>query len=143
MPYRYIEEEATADIAFEAWGKDLDEVFRDAGNALTNVMIENPEAIEPGIKQLIEIDNENLDLLLYNFLEQIIYYKDARQLLLKVAMVKVTNTGNLWHLNAIANGETIDPTRHRQVVDVKAVTLHHFSLVRDGEGWRAHVVLDI
>ena len=46
MPYRFIEEEAMADVAFEAWNTDLAGVFMDAGNALTNVMIGNPEAIE-------------------------------------------------------------------------------------------------
>ena len=33
MPYTYLEEIGTADIAFEATGRDLPELFRDAADA--------------------------------------------------------------------------------------------------------------
>ncbi|PYL21336.1 MAG: archease, partial [Verrucomicrobia bacterium] len=39
MPYRYLEEIGTADIAFEGTGRDLPELFRDAADAMTNVMV--------------------------------------------------------------------------------------------------------
>jgi SHS2 domain-containing protein len=143
MPYRYLEEETIADTAFEAWGKELNEVFRDAGNALTNVMVDNPGAIELREKRTIELENEDLELLLYNFLEQIIYFKDTGQLLLLITAVEVVRYGNRWHLKSLAEGEPLDPSRHQQMVDVKAVTLHNFSLTQNGEGWRAHVILDI
>ena len=143
MPYRFIDEEATADVAFEAWGTELAGVFKDAGNALTNVMVGNPEAITAKENRRIGLENDDLDLLLYNFLEQIVYYKDAEQLMLLVTSVEVKKAGNGWHLNGLAQGEPLDPMRHHQMVDVKAVTLHHFSLTQNGEGWRAHVILDI
>jgi SHS2 domain-containing protein len=143
MPYRFIEEEATADIAFEAWGKDLNEVFRDAGNALTNVMIENPETIKAQEELIIKLDNEKLDLLLFNFLEQIIFHKDAEQLLLTVAEAVVTQVDDSWKVDGLFRGETLDPSRHHQMVDVKAVTLHDFSLKQKEKEWRAHLVLDI
>ena len=34
MPYEYLEEIGTADIAFEATGRDLSELFRDAADAM-------------------------------------------------------------------------------------------------------------
>lgn len=43
----------------------------------------------------------------------------------------------------IAWGEKLDPTRHRQRADVKAVTLHHFKLEKADGGWSANVILDI
>jgi len=46
-------------------------------------------------------------------------------------------------LVATLRGERIDPDRHGLRADVKAVTLHGFSLVRRGSGWEATVVLDI
>ena len=143
MPYRFIDEEATADVAFEAWNTELAGVFKDAGNALTNVMVRNPEAITAKENRRIELENEDLDLLLYNFLEQIVYYKDAEQLLLLITSAEVVESGNRWRLNSLAQGEPLNPSRHQQMVDVKAVTLHHFSLIQKGEEWRAHVILDI
>ena len=47
MPYEYLEEIGIADIAFEATGRDLAELFSDAADATTNVMIDNIEAIQP------------------------------------------------------------------------------------------------
>jgi SHS2 domain-containing protein len=91
----------------------------------------------------IELQNDALDFLLYNFLEQIVYYKDAEQLLLRVDSVDISRAGDRWRLKSLAQGETLDPSRHRQVVDVKAVTLHNFSLLQERDGWRARVVLDV
>ncbi len=45
MPYKFLEEIGTADIAFEAVGRDLPELFRDAADATMNVMIDNLDAI--------------------------------------------------------------------------------------------------
>jgi len=47
MPYHYLEEFGTADIAFEATGRDLPELFMAAADATMNVMIDNLDGIEP------------------------------------------------------------------------------------------------
>lgn len=143
MPYRFIEEEATADVCFEAWGSSLPAIFRDAGDAVMNVMIENFEDIEPRETRRISLENDQLDLLLFNFLEQFLYYKDSEQLLLRARQVCVAESGDSWKVEATAAGEPLDATRHHQMVDVKAVTLHHFSLLHKYGEWRAHVILDI
>jgi len=143
MPYRFIEEEATADVCFEAWGKDLPGVFKDAGDAVMNVMIENIEAIAPREERNFNLTNEQLDLLLFNFLEQLVYYKDAEQLLLRVKRADVARSADTWEVQATAVGEFLDTSRHHQMVDVKAITLHHFRLVQTDREWRAHVILDI
>jgi len=57
MPYHYLEEIGTADIAFEATGRDLAELFRDAADATTNVMIDNIEAIQPRKTRQLELSN--------------------------------------------------------------------------------------
>lgn len=143
MPYEFLEDEATADVAFEAWGKDLEEVFRSAAEATLNVMVDNPEDVRPVEKRPLALTNEALDLLLFDFLQQLIYYKDAELLLLRVPEVRVEGRDGAWRLTAVAQGERLDPARHRQMVDVKAVTLHHFRLEQIPGGWRAHVILDI
>jgi len=47
MSYEFLEDVAIADIAFRAWGKDLEQLFLTAGDATINVMIENLDSIEP------------------------------------------------------------------------------------------------
>ena len=75
MPYDYLEEFGTADIAFEATGRDLAELFRDAADATTNVMIDNIEAIQPRETRQIELSNDKLDMLLFDLLQELIFLK--------------------------------------------------------------------
>ncbi|HEY9858675.1 MAG TPA: archease [Candidatus Obscuribacterales bacterium] len=143
MPYEFLEDIAIADIAFQAWGQDLQEVFLAAGDAVTNTMIDNLEAIAPLETRTFTLDNDELDLLLFNFLQEFVYYKDSEQLLLRPQQVQIEQKDAAYYLTATAKGEELDPERHHQRVDVKAVTLHRFKLEQTAEGWTALVILDI
>ena len=143
MPYEYLEEIGTADIAFEATGRDLAELFRDAADATTNVMIDNIEAIQPRETRQIELANDKLDMLLFDFLQEVIFLKDAERLLLRMREVEIDERDENYFLKATAEGELLDAKRHHQRVDVKAVTLHEFSVERTKGGWTARVLLDI
>lgn len=143
MPYEYLEEIGTADIAFEATGRDLSELFRDAADATTNVMIDNIEAIQPREIRQIELSNDTLDMLLFDFLQELIFLKDARRLLLRMRAVQIVESDKNYFVKATAEGEPIDAERHHQRADVKAVTLHDFSVERMHGGWKARVLLDI
>ena len=143
MPYTYLEEIGTADIAFEATGRDLPELFRAAADATTNVMIDNIEAIEPRETRQIELSNDKLDMLLFDFLQELIFLKDAERLLLRMRDTQVDERDENYFLKATAEGEPLDAERHHQRADVKAVTLYDFSVERTEDGWKARVLLDI
>ena len=143
MPYSFLEEIGTADIAFEATGRDLPELFREAADATTNVMIENLDAIEPRETRRIELSNDELDMLLFDLLQELIYLKDSERLLLRIQEVHIDEKEGRYSLKATAEGEPLDAERHRQRADVKAVTLHDFSVERVDGGWKAQVLLDI
>ncbi len=142
MPYRFLEDVATADIAFEAWGQDLEETFVAAADATLTVMVENLAAIRPRERRGVALENDELDMLLFDLLQELIYYKDSERLILRVSQVRL-RTGKPNYLDAIALGDELDPDRHHPRVDVKAVTLHNFRLENTSEGWRASVILDI
>jgi SHS2 domain-containing protein len=143
MPYEFLDDVAVADIAFEAWGRDLKETFLAAADATMNVMVEELGSIRPVERKEFHLQNEALDLLLLEFLQELIYYKDAEELLLRVKEVELQENGKSYSLRATASGEKIDPARHPLGVDVKAVTLHRFRLERVSRGWEAFVILDI
>jgi len=143
MPYHYLEEIGTADIAFEATGRDLAELFSDAADATTNVMIDNIEAIQPRETRQIELLNDKLDMLLFDLLQELIFLKDAERLLLRMREVQITERDEIYFVKATAEGESLDAERHYQRADVKAVTLHDFSVERVEGGWKAQVLLDI
>ena len=143
MPYTYLEEIGTADIAFEATGRDLPELFRDAADAMMNVMIDNIDAIQAVETRRIELSNDKLDMLLFDFLQELIFLKDAERLLLRVRKAQIAERDENYFVKATAEGEPLDAERHHQRADVKAVTLHDFSVEQiDGE-WKARVLLDI
>jgi len=143
MPFHYLEEIGTADIAFEATGRNLLELFTAAADATMNVMIDNLDAIEPRETRQIQLANDKVDMLLFDFLQELIYFKDAERLLLRVRDVQIDEKDEKYFLEMKAAGERLDPERHHQRADVKAVTLHDFSVEEDDGGWKATAILDI
>src|SRR5207249_10659892 len=143
MPYHYLEEFGTADIAFEATGRDLSELFRDAADATTNVMIDNIEAIHPRETRQIELSNDKLDMLLFDLLQELIFVKDAERLLLRMRQLEIEEEDEKLFLHGIAEGEPLDAERHHQRTDVKAVTLHDFVAQQTENGWKAIALVDI
>ena len=143
MPYKYLEDIGTADIAFEATGRDLPELFSHAADATMNVMVDNLEAIETRETRNIELSSEAIDMLLFDFLQELIFLKDAHRLLLRVRNIQVEKKGESIFLNVEAAGERLDAARHHQRADVKAVTLHGFSVEKEDGCWKARVLLDI
>ncbi len=143
MPYRYLDDIATADVAFEAWGQTLEELFIAAADATMNVMVEDLTTIIPREHRTIRAEADAIDMLLFEFLQELIYYKDAERLLLRVSRVHIDRRDDHALLAAEASGEELDPQKHELLVDVKAVTLHRFQVERTADGWRAMVILDI
>ena len=143
MPYEYLEDTATADVAFEAWNESLNGTFEAAWDATLNVMVEELESVEPRMERTVRAKDPDLDMLLFEFLKELVYHKDRDQLLLRVSNMRLERTGEGFELEAKARGERIDPERHEMRVDVKAVTLHRFTLEKRDGGWKTTVTLDI
>src|SRR5437867_12048940 len=143
MPYECLEELAVADIAFRAWGRTLEEVVAATGDATINVIVDNLDSIEFKESRPLQLANSALDMLLFDLLNELIYHKDTDQLLLRVREVRISQADGQWSLSGKARGENLDPARHQQRADVKAVTLHQFNLEQTEQGWSAQVILDI
>jgi len=143
MPYRFTDEISTADVAFEAWGESVEELFIASASALLRTMTAAPEVVAHCQELTIRVEHEELDLLLFSFLQELIFYKDARRLLLHADRVQIKQRAGRYHLEARASGEQIDAGRHCLLVDVKAVTLHRLQVVFAEKLWQAVVVLDV
>ncbi len=143
MPYRYVPDIAIADIAFEAWAETLEGLFLAAADATMNVMVADLETIAEDVIRILEAADEQVDMLLFQLLQELIFIKDAERLLLRVKTVDIHHETGRYVLKAEARGEEINPNRHDLVVDVKAVTLHRFRVQSAATGWEASVILDI
>ena len=143
MGYVILEELTRADLAFRAEEPTLAALFRTAWQAVLDVMLPDPAGLEARERRRIDLANPAADLLLFDFLSELVYYKDAEGLLLALEGLVVERGPAGYQLTAEAAGERADPERHELGVDVKAVTLHHFAVEPTAAGWQATVVLDV
>ncbi len=141
MPYRYLEDVATADAAFEAEGRDLEELFRDAAIATFEVMVDM-KTVKPRITKEIELKNESIDGLLFDWLSELVYLKDAEAILFSKFDVTIKKNDG-YELKAAVSGDAIDQEKHSLRSDVKAVTYHMFEIRKTGNKWTTRVILDI
>ena len=143
MPYRYRDDIAIADAAFEAWGSSLEEMFIAAADALLNVMVDDPATVRPDQSLDVRLENGDLEMLLFDFLNELIFFKDARRLLLRVASIVITRHNDTYSLRATLQGEPVDRLRESLHADIKAVTMYRFKVEEKDGGWKATVILDI
>src|SRR5574342_351425 len=98
MPYRYLDDVAIADVAFEAEGKTLRELLESSALALTNIMIRIPENLGPNVIRRYEMTAENPEMLLYRFLQELVFIKDAERLLFSKFELVVEQEVPAWRL---------------------------------------------
>jgi SHS2 domain-containing protein len=143
MPYRFLEDVAIADVAFEAEGGTLRELLGSVALAMTDTMIRNRESMAQTVIKCFEIEAAEPEMLLYRFLQELVFLKDAERLLFNKFELDPAEGISSWHLRVRAFGEEIDQEKHELLADVKAVSLHNFSVRKTNEGWRAEVILDV
>ncbi len=132
-----------ADVAFEASGRTLEEMFVSAANAMTVTQIQDIGQLGIGEKKEFAINADKPDRLLHDFLQELIFLKDAELLLFREYDLKITQSGQGLSLSARLSGEQIDPRKHTLLVDVKAVSWHKFSVEKSDGGWKAIVIIDV
>jgi len=130
----------TADIAFEAYGKTLNKLFSNAALAMFEVMIDTKQ-IKPKIKKTIELKTEDMKSLLFDWLNELIFYFGSENLAFSKFDVEVDKKN--FNLKAVCWGEKIDPQRHKIRTEVKATTYHKMKIEETKKGWTAQVILDI
>jgi len=132
MPFRFMDEITTADVAFEAWGSSREELFISSAAALLCTMSDAPERVEGRQEFTIRLEHEELDMLLFSFLQELIFYKDARLLLLHADRVLIEELEGGFLLEATVSGEQIDAgvvCSYAQADAADAVVLCVFSAV--------------
>jgi len=135
-------EGATGDISFVASGATLEALFASAAEALLAATLANPGDVAPREREAIRLAEPDLELLLLRFLNELVFLRDARGLLLRAGRLRIEPGGEA-RLEGELVGERIDRDRHRLEADVKAATAHGLRVEGEGAGWRASVTLDV
>jgi SHS2 domain-containing protein len=143
VPWSFLDEMTSADIAFRATAGSLEELFRSSADAVAAAMVGDPSGLKPRRSRSVNLRAESVEMLRYELLETVLRLKDTDGLFLRAGKVSIAHDGAGWALEAVLQGEGLDRLRHRAGTDVKAVTMHGFSVRREGEGWIAEAVLDV
>ncbi|MGH7334298.1 MAG: archease [Candidatus Rokuibacteriota bacterium] len=139
--YVFLEDIAVADCAIEVVGRDLGDLFETVARAVAEIMVD-PATITVTVQRDIELGASSLDLLLFDWIAELVFLKDSEQLILTETAVTVTAPPTC-RLAARVTGGRIDRAQTILRADIKAPTLHQFALEGDAGDWRARIVLDV
>ena len=114
--------------------------FEQAALALTAVIVD-PERVRATTSVTVRCAAPDLELLLVDWLNALIYEMATRHLLFGRFDVQLDGT----LLNATAWGEAVDPARHEPAVEVKGATLTALSVTQraNDHTWVAQCVVDV
>lgn len=131
----------TADAKFRAVGDTLEKAFSEAVKAFGEIVGSDPEAGDT--RHSIEIESENRESLLFDFLDELVLLQDTEGVAVCHAEeLEIRETENGYSLNATVWTDNI--TAGMNLLDIKAPTYNEMEATYyEGEGWVVQAVLDI
>ena len=138
--YRFLQH--TADAKFQAFGSTLEEAFLNAALAVASVMWDWAKVARK-VRFPVEAQGPDLERLLVNYLEEILFLLDTKAFILAVVEnIRLEKTGVGWRLTADFVGDT-DPAQYEIFGEVKAVTYNEMRIEKSAEGATLQVVIDL
>lgn len=133
----------TADVAVAATGSTIDAVFAAVADGLAAAMCD--DVPDEGERFDVEVRAEGREALLFDYLDELIYQRDVREVLPVDNEVEVRAEGSdgegmEWILSGSARGVPLAAVSAREI---KAVTYSEMELAETDDGWRAYVVFDV
>ncbi len=136
-PFEVIEH--TADIGIIAYGADIKQVFANAALGLFNLMADL-DNLREDVKREIEISAEDIEVLLVEWLNELIYISEVEHIIFKKFDInELSNT----KLKATCLGEKIKPGQHRLKREIKAATYHMLQLNKEDGSYKVQIIFDI
>ena len=128
-----------ADIGVRGYGANPAEAFVQAALALTAV-VTDPATVNPTAAVPIVCEAPDLELLLADWLNALIYEMATRRMLFSHFAVHIADSA----LQGVAWGEAVDRARHPLAVEVKGATYTALRVEPNPAGrWLAQCVVDV
>jgi SHS2 domain-containing protein len=128
-----------ADIGVRGVGPTLESAFEQAAIALTSCMTD-PGDVRAETEIDFECDAPAINLLLYDWLNRLIYEMALRRMIFGQFAVAIEG----GRLHGRAWGEPVDTARHAPSVEPKGATLTALKVERQADGaWIAQCVIDV
>lgn len=138
MKFKFLEDIATADVAFEAYGKTMEEAYSNAALAMFEVQTDT-EKVKPSISKDVEIVSESKESLLFDWLSELIYLRDTQNMFFSKFDIKIEKNKN-FKLTGKIYGEKIE--RHEKRTEVKGVSYQMMKIEEKPE-FKVRVILDV
>lgn len=137
--YRFLRH--TADAKFQALGQTLEEAFANAALATSSLMWDWRK-VEKKVEYPVQAEGRDLEQLLVNFLEEILYLLNTKGFLLKSAEdMRIHKRDKGYALTARFLGDNYSD-RYNLLGDVKAITYNEMSITKNNH-YTIQVVVDI
>jgi SHS2 domain-containing protein len=129
--------EHTADTGLIAYGKTLAEAFANAAYGMFSIIAEL-DAVKEVESRRVEIEADDIEGLLFEWLNYFVYLFDVEAILFKrFEIIEFEDT----HLVSVCRGEKYDPSRHHLKTGVKSATYHMLEVDRDKK--QVRVIFDV
>ena len=133
--------DVTADIGFKAYGDSLNEAFENAGLAIFNIISDTAD-IASDTSKTFEITSEDRVSLLYDYLEELLFYHEVDFMLFSDFDVEIGEVEEGYHLKATIKGELIDWDKHERKTEIKAITFHKMD-VKKTSHYELRAIVDL
>jgi len=131
--------EHDADIGIRAESPSRECLFELMGEALTAV-VTSPAEVEPRTELTIRCNAPDDTMLLFDWLNALIYEMATRHMLFGAWKVRLDGQ----ELDARVSGEAVDRERHQPAVEIKGATYTDLEVERNADGlWRAQCIVDV
>ena len=135
----------TADMGIAATGDDLPAAFANAAQGMFAWMVDL-DAVEEREERSVEATGRDVEALLVDFLNELLFLFETRGLLFKRVqvqeMVSPEEKAGPHRLVAVGFGERVDPRRHQLRGSIKSATYHMLQVQKGPTECRVQVILD-
>jgi SHS2 domain-containing protein len=144
--YKYLEH--STDAFVQAQGSSLEELFENCAKGLVNIMFDI-DKVESCQFVTITADGEDLEHLLYDWLEKVLLKILIQQIVLSRFSIKICEKGTKdagikkYFLNARSGGEKVSYDMHNYKLEIKAITYHELKIKRIGTRYIATFLVDL
>lgn len=126
-------------MGIKAVGEDLEGAFEETAEGMFSI-ITDLSLVEEKEEYEFEVEEEDIESLLVQFLSELIYLHEIHNVVFKTVKVNIDESEEKKLLKAKAIGEEIDLEKHDMDTAVKAVSYHELSIDLKGE---IKIILDI
>ena len=129
----------TADLGMTVRGHSCKDLFRNAGIAFLDLLLDN-KARETGKKKKISLSGNDLSDLMVKWLSEILYLFEGERLVVTGICINSIKENNISSTLSVMD---FDSRFHEVKREIKAVTYHQIEVRRGKSFWTARIIFDL